>query len=117
MTTTSKTLGAKVQTLRSKRGMSIRELARRAQVDSTWASRVELGRYLRPDPVRLRRVAEVLGIEASELFMAVGYEDGKSLPKFAPYLREKYELSDDAIAQLEAHFRLLNEREQGGRHE
>jgi hypothetical protein len=50
-----------------------------------------------------------------DLFTAAEYAEG--LPGFAPYLRSKYDLPGEAVAQLEAHFQLLAEkydREEGG---
>lgn len=47
-----------------------------------------------------------------ELYLDAGYSDGRGLPGFAPYLRAKFDLPDDAIAQLEAHFQLINEKYQ-----
>jgi transcriptional regulator with XRE-family HTH domain len=110
MTTKTKALGEKVRVLRNKRGLSVRGLARLAGVDATWVSRLENGRYGRPDPRLVRLLAEALEIETSELFMAAGFEDAQTLPQLGPYLRAKYDLPDDAITQLEAHFQLFNER-------
>ncbi|MDQ1741427.1 MAG: hypothetical protein QOE53_3079, partial [Pseudonocardiales bacterium] len=42
--------------------------------------------------------------------MVAGLSDGQGLPGFAPYLRAKYDLPDDAVKQLEAHFQLLNDK-------
>jgi hypothetical protein len=69
--------------------------------------------YDKPDPRLLRNVAEALGITAGDLFIAAGYEDGGTLPHFAMYLRAKYDLADEAIDQLEAHFRLFDGRLRG----
>jgi hypothetical protein len=40
----------------------------------------------------------------------LGYADGRGLPGFAPYLRAKYDLPEEAIRPLEAHFQLLNDK-------
>lgn len=53
--------------------------------------------------------------DPSELYLAAGYRDGQGLPGFTPYLRAKYDLPNEAIEQLEAHFRLLNEQHLRGR--
>jgi hypothetical protein len=58
----------------------------------------------------LWRLAQALGIDVEDLYLDAGYSDGRGLPGFAPYLRAKYDLPDDAVAQLEAHFRLINEK-------
>jgi transcriptional regulator with XRE-family HTH domain len=111
MTQKTTKLGSKIRALRTRRGLSVRGLAAAAGVDATWVSRLERGKYDSPDPRLLRGLADVLEISASELFMAAGFEDGRSLPHLAPYLRAKYDLPEDAVAQLEAHFQLFNERQ------
>lgn len=118
--TETSALAARVRGLRIMRGMGVRELARAASVDATWLSRLEQGRYSSPDARLLSRLARALEVDVEELYLAAGYSDGRGLPGFVPYLRAKYELPEEAVTQLEAHFELLNEkylREKGGRHE
>ena len=108
-------LGEHVRQLRESKGLSVRGLAGQAKVDATWLSRVEHDIYSSPDPRSLWRVAQALDIDVEELYAAAGYSSG--LPGFAPYLRAKYDLPEDAIDQLEAHFQLINEKyqqEKGG---
>jgi len=95
--------------LRERQGLSIRGLAEAADVDATWVSRLERGVYSKPDARLIRTVADALGVAPSQLFAAAGYEDEKQLPQFAPYLRAKYDLPEEAVAQLEAHFNLFND--------
>jgi len=105
----SQQLGAYVQRLRRERSMSVRGLAAAAQVDGTWLSRLEHGAYASPDPRALGRLTRALEVEAADLYVAAGYRDGQGLPGFAPYLRAKYDhLPEEAIAQLEAHFELID---------
>ena len=68
--------------------------------------------YESPDPRYLYRLARALDTEVADLYLAVGYRDGSGLPGFEPYLRAKYDLPDEAVRQLEAHFELINERYQ-----
>src|SRR6266568_5113723 len=96
-------LGEHVRHLRQARGLSVRGLAAQAKVDATWVSRLEHGTYSSPDPRSLLRLAGALDIDAEELYLDAGYGDGRGLPGFAPYLRAKYDLPADAVAQLEAH--------------
>jgi transcriptional regulator with XRE-family HTH domain len=91
-------------------GLSVRGLAAAAKVDSSWLSRVEHGIVVNPDPRNLHRMAQVLGMETMELFTAAEYAD--SVPRFAPYLRSTSKLTDDEIAQLQAHYDLMAERHQ-----
>ena len=94
--------------MRERQGLSIRGLAEQADVDATWVSRLERGIYAKPDPRLIRALADALGVSPSQLFAAAGYEDEQRLPQFAPYLREKYDLPEEAVSQLEAHFNLFN---------
>ena len=103
-------LGERVRSLRLARTLGLRALARAAGVDPTWLSRLEAGRYSSPDARALGRVARALDVDAEELLLAAGYSDGHGLPGFAPYLRAKYELPDEAVAQLEAHFQLMSDK-------
>ncbi len=103
-------LGEHVRHLRETQGLSVRGLAAQAKVDATWLSRLEHGVYASPDPRYLWRLAQALGIDVEDLYLDAGYGDGRGLPGFAPYLRAKYDFPQEAIAQLEAHFQLVNEK-------
>lgn len=107
----SEKLGQYVRQVRESQGLSVRGLAAAAEVDATWLSRLEHGTYSSPDPRSLWRLSRALGIEVADLYLAAGYRDGRGLPGFDIYLRSKYDhLPEDAIAQLEAHFDLINEK-------
>jgi transcriptional regulator with XRE-family HTH domain len=103
-------LGAYVQRLRLERSMSVRGLAAQAQVSFSWLSRLELGHIGSPDARSLWRTARALDVEVADLYLEAGYGDAHGLPGFGPYLRAKYQLPPDAVAQLEAHFALINEK-------
>jgi transcriptional regulator with XRE-family HTH domain len=105
-------LGEHIKHLRSAQGLGLREAARRAQVDPTWLSRLEQGIYGSPDPRAIGKVARALEVDVEELYVVAGLSTGRGLPSFTPYLRAKYDLPPDAVAQLEAHFELLNEKYQ-----
>lgn len=99
-------VGRYIQQLRQRAGLSLRGLASSARVDPSWLSKLERGAVHTPDPRALWRLAQALDVEVAELHRAAGYGDG--LPGFAPYLRAKYDLPEDAVAQLQAHFALIN---------
>lgn len=105
-------LGAYVQHLRQERSLTLRALAARARVDYSWLSRLERGRIGSPDARYLYRVARALDVEVADLYLEAGFGDAHGLPGFGPYLRAKYHLPSEAIAQLEAHFELINEKYQ-----
>ncbi|MFL6139621.1 MAG: helix-turn-helix domain-containing protein [Frankiaceae bacterium] len=106
----SQLLATRIRQLRTAAGLSVRALAVAAGVDFSWIARLERGEYRSPDPRCLARLARALGVEPAELYSTAGYDDG--LPGFAPYLRAKYELPDEAVRQLEGFFELINERYQ-----
>jgi transcriptional regulator with XRE-family HTH domain len=103
-------LGSYVQQLRSERSLSIRALANRAKVDFSWLGRLERGRIDSPDARGLWRVARALDVEPADMYLEAGFGDTHGLPGFGPYLRAKYNLPEEAVEQLEAHFALINEK-------
>ncbi len=105
-------LGQHIKQLRTSQGLSLREAGRRAGVDPTWWGRLEDGLYISPDPRGISKVARALEVDAEEFYVVAGLSTGRGLPSFTPYLRAKYDLPPHAVAQLEAHFELLNEKYQ-----
>jgi transcriptional regulator with XRE-family HTH domain len=103
-------LGDYVRQLRSDRHLSIRALAALAEVDWSWLAKLERGRYDSPDARSLWRIARALDVEVADLYLEAGFGDARGLPGFEPYLRAKYNLPPEAVAQLVAHFRLINEK-------
>ena len=75
-----------INLLRKDKGISQRELARRAQVSHTEISRIEKGERLRPSPAVLSKLASVLGVKSELLMEAAGYI--KVNPRDAGYLVE-----------------------------
>ena len=109
-TMTALKLGEYIQQLRREKNLSVRGLAARAKVDATWVSRLEHGVYDSPDARSLWRIARVLDAEVADLYLTAGYGDAHALPGLVPYLRAKYELPEEAIAQLQAHFEAIAEK-------
>lgn len=105
-------LGHYINKKRLTKGLGLRETARTARVDPTWLMRLEQGHYTSPDPRNLMKVARALEIDVEDLYAIAGLTSGTGLPGLAPYLRAKYDLPDDAVTQLEAHFELLNAKYQ-----
>jgi len=105
---TTTTAGEMVREARERRELSIAKLAAMADVDPRWLSRFEQGVYRNPDPRHMHRLAEGLDLEPIALLAAAEYVEG--LPGFGPYMRTKYDLPPEAIAQLEAHFELIAEK-------
>jgi transcriptional regulator with XRE-family HTH domain len=110
MAALNQSLGQRVRTLREQRDVSVRTLAQSAGVDATWLSRVEHDKYQQPDARLLSRLADALGADVAEFFSAAGYSRPPQLPNFTGYLRARYDLPEEAIAQLQAHFDLINNK-------
>ena len=112
-------LGGFVRKLREAAGLTVRGLARASGVDATGISRLERGEYESPEPRTLARLAAALGVDVGDLYRMADYpQPTEQLPTFQPYLRARYDLTPDEIAQLAAHFDLINERharDEGGR--
>jgi transcriptional regulator with XRE-family HTH domain len=111
-------VGEMIRDRRIALALSIGRAAAAAEVDPRWLSRLERGMYQNPDARSLNRIAKVLDLETSDLFVAAHFSDG--LPSLVPYLRSRYDLPPEAVRQLKAHFDLLEQKyagESGGRHD
>ncbi len=91
MSTQHDQLAKLLRKLRLRAGLSVKELEVKSGVSRAAISRTENGEKL-PTPTTLNRLAEGLGIDASELFQAAGYTTtgAEALPALQPYLRAKY---------------------------
>jgi transcriptional regulator with XRE-family HTH domain len=90
-------------------GLSINALARAAGLPPSTVLRFEAGEYEAPDPDKLERLAGALGVDSEEFF--AHYPAPERLPDFAPYLRAKFGMSKDAVAEAEQFFAELEARE------
>jgi transcriptional regulator with XRE-family HTH domain len=99
--------GNHLQRLRRERKLSIRELARKAAIDSGGLTRLEQGKTS-PRPATLKALAVVLEVPVADLFAHAGYLTPADLPNLNTYLRVCYgELPEDALTSLDAHIRHL----------
>jgi transcriptional regulator with XRE-family HTH domain len=83
---------------------------RRVGIHHSYLARLEAGDYAQPAPAILHRIAEALDLEPEDLFALAGHTVPRELPSFAPYLRAKYDISDQAAQELADYFRYLSER-------
>jgi transcriptional regulator with XRE-family HTH domain len=95
---------------RIERGLSLRELGRAAGVDFTWIGHLEKGDYEVPDPRHLAALAYTLGLNISDIFIEAGYPAQPALPSVRPYLRAKFDLPDEAAAEVERHIKDITAR-------
>jgi transcriptional regulator with XRE-family HTH domain len=103
-------LGAYIKAQREALGISQRRLAQRTEIHHSYLARMEAGDYSQPSPAVLHRIAEALDLEPEDLFALAGHTVPNELPSFAPYLRAKYEISDQAARELTDYFRYMSER-------
>ncbi len=100
-------LGRLIRDARLGAGLTAREVARRAGLDVSTVTRIELGQIAQPSADKLKAIAPALGIPISDLLAAAGLLPKGELPTLRPYLRAKYrELPDEAVAEVE---RLIND--------
>lgn len=104
MPMTRKQLGEMIRQARIEKGLSLRKAADKLTIDPGYYSRIETGQN--PIGKHARAIAKLYGLNVEELEA----QASQKLPKFAPYLRAKYDLSDDAIAELEEHFQAVARR-------
>jgi transcriptional regulator with XRE-family HTH domain len=88
-------------------GLSLSDAAEASDLDPSYWNKLENGHYSSPAPKHLSTIAGVLGVAVEDLYGLAGYDIPKRLPSFQPYLRAKYDLPPEAIADLERYFELL----------
>jgi len=76
----------------------------------SYVSRLENDAFRSPSPEKLRKVAEVLDLNQGDVFALAGYHRPADLPSFAPYLRAKYQMSDEDMERITDYFSLLQEK-------
>lgn len=103
----NKTLGKYIKERRLSRGLSLQDAAAASGLHFSYWSKLENGQYQGPAPKHLQTIARTLGVHFEDLYGLAGYDVPDRLPSFRPYLRAKYELPPEAIAQLEHYFEML----------
>lgn len=105
-------LGTLIARARHDRGLSMEGLAAATGVSKGLVWQWERGNKT-PTAANLARVARALDVDFEDLFALAGYVTPDALPTLAPYLRTKYGLSDDAIAEAERLFADLRQQPGG----
>ena len=83
-------LGRLIQDRRAALGLSLRQLAERADMNFATVARIEQGQFAAPGPDKLARIAGALGLSTADVFGLADYTVPGDLPSFQPYLRGKY---------------------------
>ena len=95
---------------RKRAGLSQQGLATKIGVPASTIFRLERAEVEAPDPDKLERIAAALEIDPEELFAR--YPAPEKLPDMAPYLRAKYGMSAEAVAEAEQFFSKLSSRDE-----
>ncbi len=103
----NQSLGDYIRTRRTAMGLSLANAAEASDLDDSYWSRLENDLYKTPSPRHLQTIAVVLEVPVEDLYGLAGYEIPKRLPSFQPYLRAKYDLPPEAIAEIERYFDML----------
>jgi transcriptional regulator with XRE-family HTH domain len=103
-------LGRYLRKAREAKGLSQAALGRAIGVPASTVMRLERGTIGLPDPAKLHRLARELDLEVEEL-MVRHPAVKQGLPGFPVYLRAKYGMSEEAIAEAEAFFSELAARD------
>jgi transcriptional regulator with XRE-family HTH domain len=93
------TLGGYIQQARERAGLSLRNLEAITGISRPMLNRLEHDQIDNPSPDVLHRLANALELDSDDLFAFVGYRPSTKLPSLAPYLRSKYQLPPNAIAE------------------
>jgi transcriptional regulator with XRE-family HTH domain len=97
-------LGKLLKSRREVLGLSAREVAQRADVDKATITRLELGQISHPRSENIKAIAQVLRVPVSDLFAVAGWMPKGELPTLRPYLRSKYNLTNEEMKEIEEDF-------------
>ena len=104
----AKTLGSLLKQKREALGLSLRQLAKVAEVNDVNIFRLERGDWAAPAPDKLARIAEALGLSLADVYALADYAVPTDLPSFKPYLRTKYRsLPQEEVDKIEAYAQKL----------
>ncbi len=103
-------LSDELRRLRDADGLTVRRLADLSGLTPSTVSRLETGHIDSPRPEHLQRLARALDADIEDLYSLAGYLMPEGLPELAPYLRTKYGMPEQAVAQLDEYFQALRDR-------
>lgn len=106
----AKKLGQLVHASRIARGLSLRSAAEACEVNHSWLTQLEEGRYTDPAPDRLARLAEVLEIDPIDIDALTGGALASSLPDVRTYFRAKDKLTPEQLDEVEKTMKRLRSK-------
>jgi transcriptional regulator with XRE-family HTH domain len=98
-------IGEFLREKREESGLSLSGLKEKTGIDRGHMARIEQG-VKRPSRALLAKLAPVLVFDVEDVLARVA----PSLPALAPYLRAKYDFSDEAVEELERHFEAVRKQ-------
>jgi transcriptional regulator with XRE-family HTH domain len=113
MPPTRKQLASQVREARVAAGYGVREAAEILGIDKAYYSRIETGQV--PLGKHAKAVARLYKLNATELKRMAEQTLGSKLPTYRPYLRATTDLPDEALQELEHHFRAVTAKYKGAR--
>ncbi len=99
--TQAKRLGKAFEKARKAKGRSVWSMMKYEEFDSSWVFRLEHGKYANPDPVRLLRYAEAVGLDPAVIDQITGSATADSLPSVRTYFRSTAKASADELDEIE----------------
>lgn len=96
------TIGSSLQQARERLGLSLRQLEAITGIPRATLHHLEHDEIDQPNPRLLHQLAATLELNRDDLFALAGYRPSTDLPNLAPYLRAKYQLSPEALAEAQA---------------
>lgn len=95
---------------RQELGLNTREVAQRAGISHGSVNLMERAVNLAPGPEVLRSLAAALDIPLSDLYVLAGWLPADELPSLRPYMRAKYDLTPDELAELDDYLERVQRR-------
>jgi transcriptional regulator with XRE-family HTH domain len=93
-------LGQVLQAARLEAGLSVRQVARLADLTHGYLTKLENNQIEQPAAIYLQRLADVLELDASDLLTFIGVAPASILPPPRVYFRRKLGLSDAEAIRL-----------------
>lgn len=101
----AKRLGQWLKQRRQEAGISAVQLAKMVGTTDGTILRIEQGAFAAPDPHKLSRIAQALGLNLADVYAMAEYAVPDDLPSFQPYLRRKYgDMPSAAVKDLDRAF-------------
>lgn len=109
-------LGKYLKRLREEQNFSIRRVAKHCGVAPSYLAKIEAGGTFKTIGIeRLVKLSKFFGIPVCALLQEAGFikNHNNDLPELAPYLRSKYQLSPQAIRDMEMAKEIVDKKYEG----